>query len=109
MDNKQKEQSRKRQQRYRDSQKRNAITAKRNENVTEAELDECVTVTEAVAALPPNFSQSDCHCRHCCNNRKHGNRLTINHGPYKPSSELSEGEVNRVSLPGVVHIARRVA
>ena len=54
MDNKQKEQSRKRQQRYRDNQKRNAITAKRNENVTEAKLDECVTVTEAFAALSPD-------------------------------------------------------
>lgn len=50
--------------------------------------------------LPANFGLVDCQCRHCCNNRKHSPHLTINHGPHKTFSELKDGEVNRVSLPG---------
>lgn len=77
---------------------------KANRNKTEA-----VSVTDVTDKLsvtdtdkPANFGQSNCQCRHCQNNRTHGSRLTINHGPYKPASELRDGEVNRVSLPSDV-------
>lgn len=65
-----------------------------SEDVTEPEV---TNITR-----PANFGQSDCQCRHCQNNRNNGSRLTINHGPYKRSHELVQGEVNRISLPGDV-------
>ncbi len=51
-------------------------------------------------ALPKNFGQSDCECKHCQNNRKTGSKLKINHGPYKPVIALASNETNRVVLPG---------
>lgn len=56
----------------------------------------------SIKPTPANFGQPDCECRHCANNRNNGSRLVINHGPYKPVSELKDNEVNRVSLPGDV-------
>ena len=52
--------------------------------------------------LPANFGQDNCECRHCANNRASGNKHVLNHGPHKPASELSKGELNRVALPGDV-------
>ena len=109
MYNKQKEQSRKRQQRYRDNQK-TVTNSNANKTVTrERNVTQVIPDIGRVIEKPANFGQPDCQCRHCQNNRSHGSRLVINHGPYKPASELSEGEVNRVSLPSDVDYAGCVA
>jgi hypothetical protein len=52
--------------------------------------------------LPANFGQPDCECRHCQQNRRSDHKLIINHGAWKPASQLAANEVNRVSLPGDV-------
>ena len=106
-----KEQSRQRQQRYRERQKsvtNSNATVTQNGSVTEGrnvipDLNE--TIYPPDPQKPANFGQDNCQCKHCQNNRSHGSRLTINHGPYKPASELSEHEVNRVSLPSDVDYA----
>ena len=48
----------------------------------------------------PNYGLPDCQCRHCQNNRRSGNKYTLNHGPYKKLAQLGTREYNRVSLPG---------
>ena len=59
-------------------------------------------ITEGITGkvLPANFGQSNCQCRHCRANEANGLRLTINHGQYKPVSQLGPKEVNRVAKPG---------
>jgi len=99
MNEAQKDMSRRRQQRYRESQKRNAtVTPERN--VT----DKSVTrnATPIIEDLPANFGQDDCECRHCRNNRAKGSPHTLNHGPHKLAGALSKNELNRVALPGDV-------
>jgi len=49
-------------------------------------------------ALPENYGQPDCQCRHCQNNIKNNLGLTINHG--KRVNQTNPKHVNRVSLPG---------
>lgn len=53
-------------------------------------------------AMPANFGQDDCTCRHCFNIQAKGSLHTLNHGPHKPARELSKNELNRVALPGDV-------
>jgi hypothetical protein len=53
-------------------------------------------------ALPANYGQPDCQCKHCRQNRANKSKLVINHGDYKKASELADNEVNRVTLPGDV-------
>ncbi len=50
----------------------------------------------------PNFGEPDCQCTHCKNNRVYTQQLVINHGAWKPASELGKNEINRVTLPGDV-------
>ncbi len=50
-------------------------------------------------ALPANFGQPDCECKHCRNNRANGSKHRINHGPYKTAGELADNELNRVTFP----------
>jgi hypothetical protein len=47
-----------------------------------------------------NYGQPDCECKHCQQSRANKSKNTINHGDYKPASEMAKNEVNRVSLPG---------
>ncbi len=110
MNDKQKEQSRRRQQRYRDQKRNAAVTKERNvtgKNVTlsDSALREPITLPEmpkSPAMLPASFGQPDCTCQHCSNNRRNGIRKILNHGPTKTKSELAKNELNRVSLPGDV-------
>ncbi len=47
---------------------------------------------QGIANNPDNYGQPDCECKHCQTNRvKH----TINHGAYKPATQLAEHELNR--------------
>jgi len=59
-----------------------------------------VTPEGLVDAVPVNYGQPDCACKHCQQNIIAGNRLIINHGKYKPYYQLARNEINRVSLPG---------
>jgi hypothetical protein len=54
----------------------------------------------AEGQLPANYGQSDCQCQMCQGNRSKVRPLTINHGDWKPASQLAKGEANRVPLPG---------
>lgn len=49
-----------------------------------------------------NYGLPGCMCQHCQNNRATGNKHTLNHGAFKPFSELGYNELNRVSLLGDV-------
>ena len=51
---------------------------------------------------PDNYGAPDCTCKHCQANRSSGSKHILNHGAYKPVSELAPNELNRVSLPGDV-------
>ena len=61
---------------------------------------------------PLNYGQPDCQCMHCQQHRTNNSKNIISHGRYKTASELSDHEVNRVSLPGDVdytgHMADRM-
>ena len=49
----------------------------------------------------PDFGGPECGCKMCHNYRARGkDTKLLNHGPYKPVSELAEDQLNRVSLPG---------
>ena len=72
------------------------------EGITEEGITQPEDVTPVIPNMPANYGQPDCICRHCMNNRAQGNRLTINHGPYKTAAQLKSSEVNRQSLPGDV-------
>lgn len=50
--------------------------------------------------LIANYGQPDCECKHCQAVKVNKSKHTLNHGPYKPASELAMHEINRVSLPG---------
>ena len=58
------------------------------------------TVCVIPKQLPANYGQPNCECRHCRANASNKTNLTINHGQYKPTSQLGPKEVNRVALPG---------
>ena len=51
---------------------------------------------------PANFGQPDCECMHCRAVKSNKSNHVLNHGPYKPASELKPNELNRVALPGDV-------
>lgn len=119
---KQKEANKERQRRYR-RDKKGVTKGVTSEGVTSKALpSECVEYAskdlqefpqgQGIAGpieLPANFGQPDCECRHCRNNRASGLSKLINHGPYKPASELFSGELNRVALPGDVDYVEAVA
>jgi hypothetical protein len=48
----------------------------------------------------PNYGLPGCGCKHCQQTRTNKSDLKLNHGSYKAASQLSPGEINRVSLPG---------
>ncbi len=52
--------------------------------------------------LPRNFGLPDCECKHCQQNATTVYKFEINHGAWKPASQLGKNEFNRVSLPGDV-------
>ena len=64
--------------------------------------DECNKRAFKSLAMPANFGQDDCTCRHCQNNRAKGSPHTLNHGAHKLAKALSKKELNRVTLPGDV-------
>lgn len=100
---------------YKDKEKQkeaNKQAAQRRRDKAKGMTEGMMVTPEVIPILdevPTNFGQPDCQCRQCCNNRKHGSPLDINHGPRKPASELSHREVNRVSLPGDVDYVGGVA
>ena len=105
MNEAQKDLSRRRQQRYREQQKRNATVT----NVTQKRNATGKNVTRNATVLPANFGQDDCTCRHCQNNRAKGSPHTLNHGAHKLAKALSKKELNRVTLPGDVDYKGAVA
>ncbi|MBW8042265.1 MAG: hypothetical protein FVQ85_20010 [Planctomycetes bacterium] len=62
----------------------------------------CETPEGIKQAVPENYGLENCTCRHCAINKRNGNKLIINHGPYKTRAELGPKEVNRVALEGDV-------
>ena len=105
----QKEASRERQRRYKAKQKallNQGVTEQKallNQGVTEGVTLRSMQATEVEylsRSKPANYGQPDCQCRHCQNNRRSGNKYTLNHGPYKKLAQLGTREYNRVSLPG---------
>lgn len=58
--------------------------------------------------VPANYGLSDCTCRHCKQAKTNKSSAVINHGPYKPASELGPNEINRVSLPGDIDYVKPV-
>lgn len=52
--------------------------------------------------VPANYGQAGCQCQHCRQLVAKKSKSFLNHGAYKPVSELSSNEHNRVSLPGDV-------
>lgn len=55
-----------------------------------------------ILPLPTNYSQPDCQCMHCRQNRRSRHPAILNHGLYKPAAELGSNELNRQGLPGDV-------
>lgn len=92
---KQREANKERARRYRAKHK--GVTHKPDRNTQ--------TVTpKGPADLILNFGQPDCQCAHCRAMRANNpsGLKSVNHGTYKPASQLGLHEVNRVSLPGDV-------
>ena len=83
---------------------RQAVAKSRAKGITEGITSQGITwpkdVTPVIPNMPVNYSQPECECRHCQNNRRQNNRLFINHGPYKTAAELKSNEVNRQAMPG---------
>lgn len=100
---KQREADRARQKRRRDKIKSKGVTT---EGVTQGVTGQCKEGEELDPRefVPikdiPNYGQPDCQCMHCQTKRANNSRNVINHGPYKPASQLGEHEINRVALPG---------
>jgi len=68
-----------------------------------ANRNKCNSVTDnsvKVVTDNPYPGGPDCGCRHCANVRASGSGHILNHGLHKTTYELSQGELNRVSLPG---------
>jgi hypothetical protein len=59
-------------------------------------------VSADVVALPANFGQDDCQCKHCQQLNTNNIKGKLNHGSYMDAQELkSNGYIaNRVTLPG---------
>ncbi len=72
---------------------------KRDESVTQPSQKRDVTAT---VTRPANFGQPGCEYRHCANVWPAGSKHKLYHGLYKPASELSKDELNRIALPGDV-------
>lgn len=94
----QKEADKLRQQRRRDKIKAKGVTITgRDEGVTEQATSKLL---QDIFGLPVNFGLADCECKQCQAVRVSGHKLSLNHGIFKPASELTLNELNRVSLPG---------
>ena len=83
---------------------RQAVAKSRAKGITEGITSEGITHTidiePVIPNMPTNYGTDTCTCRHCQNNRRQNNRLSINHGPYKTAAELKGNEVNRQAMPG---------
>jgi ferredoxin-thioredoxin reductase catalytic subunit len=72
---KQRKSNKERQRRYREKQK--SVTSKTEVGFI-GDGSETVEMADCVA-LPKNYGQPDCECRHCVNNRLSGVKMVINH------------------------------